>query len=126
MGVHVDDLRDHSRGIRFNWWTWRPIVRLTGSLELFDERRLQNTEDGFGEFTPGEARQIAAGLEERVLPHLRPDERVRLDGTATDEPDDGTFHRTDATMHLNYSVRHGDLVRFIEFCKTADGVYVSQ
>ncbi len=125
MSVHVEDLRDRSRGEQFNWWTWRPIVELFGSLQI-DERRLENVSDGFGEFTAGEARQIAAGLEERVLQRLRPDERVRLDGTATSEPDDGTFHRTDATMHLNYSVHYEDLVRFVEFCKTADGLYVSQ
>jgi hypothetical protein len=99
-----------------------PIVRLIGSLEQFDQRRPQIVGDGFGDFTADEARWIAAGLEEHVLPRLRPDERVRLDGTATDEPDDGTFHRTDDTTHLNYSVRYEDLVRLIEFCKTADGL----
>lgn len=126
MSVHVEDLRDRSRGEQFNWWTWRPIVELIGTLGLFDKRRLEIASDGFGEFTADEARQIAAGLEERVLTRLHPDERVRLDGTATSEPDDGTFHRTDDTMHLNYSVHHEDLVRFIEFCKRADGLYVSQ
>ncbi|HEU4558822.1 MAG TPA: hypothetical protein VFS20_13270 [Longimicrobium sp.] len=126
MSVHVEDLRDRSRGEQFSWWTWRPIVELIGSLGLFDQRRLANASDGFGEFTADEARQIAAGLEERVLPRLHPDARVRLDGTATDEPDDGTFHRTADTMHLNYSVPYEDLVRFTELCKTADGLYVSQ
>lgn len=126
MGVHVDDLQDRSRGIRFSWWAWRPIVELIGSLELFDERRLENASNGFGKFTADEARQIAAGLEERVLPRLHPDQRVRMDGTATSEPDDGTLYRTEDTMHLNYSVPYEYLVRFVEFCKAADGLYVSQ
>jgi hypothetical protein len=124
LGVDIGDLRDRSRTLHASWWQWRPAVVLIRSLGLFDGERLDNLTNGFGEFTSAEARQLASALEERVLPGLQPGERVLLDGTVTSEPDVGTFHRTTAEQHRNYSTDYDWLVAFIVFCKDSDGLYV--
>lgn len=124
MGVDIDDLRNRSRSIHANWWQWRPTVELIRSLGLFDGQRLDHMSEGFGEFTEAEAQQIADALERRVLPELRPGERVVLGGAVTAEPDDGTFHRAPAEQHRNYSADYDWLVRFVTFCKDSGGLYV--
>ncbi len=124
MGVDVVDLHDRSRSIHASWWQWRPTAELIRSLGLFDGKRLDHLSDGFGEFTQDEAQQMADALERQVLPGLQPNQRILLDGTATAEPDDGTFYRVSEEQRRNYSADYDWLVRFVAFCKEAGGVYI--
>ncbi len=99
-------------------------MELVRSLGLFDDQRLDQLSNGYGEFTESEARQIAAALEQKVLPGLQADQRVLLDGTVVAQPDDGTFYRAPDEQHWNYSADYDWLVRFVAFCKASSGLHV--
>lgn len=124
MGVDVCNLPDRDRSIHASWWQWRPTVELLRSLGLFDNERLDALSDGYGEFDEEETNCIAAALEQHILPRFKPGERVLLDGSATEVPDDGTFHREPEHQHLNYSADYDWLVDFLEFCKKSKGLYI--
>jgi hypothetical protein len=124
VGVDIDDLRDRSRSIHANWWQWRPTVELIRSFGLFDGERLDHLSNGFGEFTSSEAHRLAEAIEDRVLPELMTGQRVLLDGSVTEDPDNVTFHRPSEEQHRNYSADYDWLVRFVAFCKRSGGLYV--
>jgi hypothetical protein len=124
MGVDIDDLRDRNRSIHSSWWSWRTTVELVRTLRIFDNQRLDMLSDGFGEFTEAEAKQLAQGLEREILPGLKQNQRVLLNGTVTESPDEGTFYREPNEQHENYSVQYEWLVKFVEFSKASGGLYV--
>lgn len=124
MGVDIDDLRDRSRSIHTNWWQWRPTVELIRSLGLFDDERLDVVVEGIGEFNQEETHRIAELLELNVLPRVQANEQVLIDGSVTDVPDDGTFHREQEQQHRNYRANRDWLVEFIAFCKSSNGIYI--
>lgn len=125
MGVDIADVRDRSRSLHANWWRWRPTVEVIRSLGLFDEDRLDHLSNGIGKFTEAEAQQIANALEQQVLPGVHQGQRVLLDGTVSNQPDNGIFYRTSEEQHRNYSADRDWLVQFIAFCKASGGLYVS-
>src|SRR5688572_10611040 len=87
-----------------NFWHWRAIVEAIRSLRVLPEARVDALhEQWVGELTEDEARSVAPAIRERLLPTLRDDERLLLDGRTTTEPDDGTFYRDPAEQHRNYS-----------------------
>jgi hypothetical protein len=49
---------------------------------------------------------------------------VRLDGSVTDVPDDGTFHREPAEQFENYSASEAWLRTFAAFCRECGGFRV--
>jgi hypothetical protein len=125
MGVTLCDLGRDDRSEDCNWWNWRPTIELLRLSGLFDEERLELMGCNAGvEVSEAEARAVAQFLEERILPAVRPDQRLLLDGSVTDEPDDGTFHREAGRQHENYSA-HGEwLRRFADFCRECGGFSV--
>jgi hypothetical protein len=124
MGVVVADLTDAERAEKVSWWNWRPTLVLIEASRLVDAERLALMGyNGSGvEITRSEARAIAEFLEERVLAHLAPGDRVRSDLSITDVPDDGTFYREDIAR--NYSASYDWLQRFVRFCLACDGFTV--
>jgi hypothetical protein len=62
---------------------------------------------------------LADFLESRVLVRLGDGERLLMDGTVTDVPDDGTLYRDD--LAKNYSVRRQMLVLIIDLLRAAKG-----
>jgi hypothetical protein len=125
MGVDLEDLKREDRSEYCNWWSWRPTIELLRVSGLFDAERLElmGTNSGV-EITESEARAIAQLFEERVLPTLRPGERMLLDGTVTDVPDDGTFYREPSEQWKNYSASEEWLRRFVTFCRECQGFRV--
>ncbi len=109
-----------------NFWHWRAIVEAIRSLGVLAEDRVDALHEQFaGELTEDEARDVAAAIRERLLPTLRDDERLLLDGRRTTEPDDGTFYRDPAEQHKNYSTDRRVLEEFAKCCETCSGFRVS-
>jgi hypothetical protein len=125
MGVDISDLQDRRVSIHASWWQWRPAVELIRVLALFDTRRLEHLSDGFGEFSAAEAHQLADRLEQGILSSLTAGQRVLLNGTVTDHPDDGIFHREPENQHQNCSLDYDWLNRFVAFCRASRGLYIS-
>ena len=124
MGVRVIDLGCEDRSEKCDWWNWRPTVELLRASGVLDDVQAVLLESGVGEVSEDQARAIVRFLEGRVLPAVGPDERVLLDGTVTDVPDDGTLHRGPAERSWNYSADGGWLRRFAAFCRVCRGFFV--
>ncbi len=124
MGFSVTDKLDEANSLDVNAWNWRPTLALLERFAVLPEDELERMgfNGGGGEATVDQARVIAGKLEE-LLEGLRKDERVRLDLSVTDEPDDGTFYRDDLTK--NYSATREWLEQFAGFCRTCNGFYVT-
>ena len=71
------------------------------------------------ELTAGEAAALAAFLETGLLPRFGESRRLTASGEVRNDPDDGTFHRTD--LAANYSLDVDVLRGLIDFLKAADG-----
>jgi hypothetical protein len=126
MGVWVCDSADKDRDLKVNWWAWRPTVELIRASGLLHDADCDHLSDGIGELDRPTCLAVAAFLEAELAKRaLAKGERILLDGTVTDVPDDGTFHREPSEQHKNYSVGAEWLSTFIEFLKTSDGIYVS-
>ena len=109
-----------------NFWHWRAIVEAVRSLSVLSESRVDALHEQFvGELTEDEAKAIGTAIRERILPTLRDDERLLLDGRRTTEPDDGTFYRNPAERHKNYSTNRRVLEEFARCCETCGGFRVS-
>src|SRR5262245_37216498 len=125
MGVILADLKREDRSENCNWWNWRPTIELLRQSGLFDAERLELMgSNACAEVSESEARAVAQFLEQQVLPALRPGERVMLDGSVTDVPDDGTFYREPAEQFKNYSASEEWLRRFAAFCRECNGFSV--
>jgi len=126
MGVTLFDQKTDAIVFDINFWHWRAIVEAVRSLGVLPEARVDALHEPFiGELTEDEARTVAAAIRERLLPALREDERLLLDGQRTSDPDDGTFHRDPAEQHRNYSTNRKVLEEFARCCEACGGVRVS-
>jgi len=72
--------------------------------------------------TAEEAEAVAAFLTGH-LASLQPHQRVLLDGSVTDEPDDHRFHSDD--LGRNYSATRSWLVQLRDFCLVSGGFDVT-
>lgn len=62
---------------------------------------------------------LAQWLQSFILPNLASEDRIKLDGSITKNPDGGTFHRAD--LAENYSVDREWLIEFISFLQRCGG-----
>ena len=123
MGFIITDNKDESKEISTNAWNWGPTVELLKKMDILDEERLELIRFNCGtEVTTEEAHKIGTFIREKILSRLEQNERVMLDMTVTDEPDDGTFHRDD--LGKNYSASYDWLKKFSDFCMESSGFTV--
>ena len=124
MGVRLTDLQQQGRSEKCNWWNWRPTMVLLQASGVLDDVQLVTLDLGVGEVSGEQARLIARFLDEQVLPAVQPGERIKLDGTITAVPDDGTFYREPSEQSENYSASEEWLRRFAAFCRVCGGFRV--
>ena len=126
MGMTLFDQNTSAIVFDVNFWHWRAIVEAIRSLRVLPEAKVDALHEQFaGELTEDEARTIAAAIRERLLPTLRDDERLLLDGQRTTELDDGTLYREPVEQHKNYSTNREVLENFARSCETCNGFRVS-
>jgi hypothetical protein len=121
MGITLSDRGRRLPPFFVNFWHWRTIVEAVRRLEVLpvgvvDRLHEQFTGSGLAET---EARQVAAGITQALLTSLRAGDRLLLDGTVTQEVDDGTFHRVDEDE--NYGTNREVLAKFAAFCEACAG-----
>lgn len=119
MSLYIEDCSDRQRRLNINWWNWRATVELLRGTTVQPEHGWDLVSDGIGQFTGEETAVLARFLETEVLPKMTPGSRVKLDGTITTEPDDGTFHRVN--LSENYSAHYSWLTQFVAFLRTCKG-----
>ena len=123
MGITLFDRTNNGNNWNVNFWNWRPIVEIIRSLELLPEERVDALHEqlaGNG-LSESEARSVATAIRERVLPVLRSEERILLDGSTTTEPDDHVFHRPGTEERKNYGTTLDVLQLFVEYCEHSHG-----
>lgn len=109
-----------------NFWHWRAIVEAVRRLGVLPESRIDALHEQFlGDLREDEAKAVATAIRERLLPTLRDDECLLLDGRRTTEPDNGTFYRNPAEQHKNYSTNRRILEEFARCCESCGGFRVS-
>jgi hypothetical protein len=109
-----------SGDLKVSAWTWGPIHELVASAGILPADLWEMTRyNCSAELDQQQVATLADFLQARILVSLGDGERLLADGTVTDEPDDGTFHRDD--LAKNYSVRREMLLRIIDFLRAAKG-----
>lgn len=109
-----------------NWWNWRTTVEIIRSSEIIDNERCNILSDGFGELTISECRQISQFIKQNIIPKLSSEDRIKLNLTVTDEPDDGRIYG-EGEWEENYSTSLIWLEKFIKILDETETVlFVSQ
>ena len=126
VGMTLFDQKTDAIVFDVNFWHWRTIVEAIRALEVLPEERVDALHLQFvGELTVEEARSVATAIHDRLLPTLREDERLLLDGRRTTEPDDGVMHYDRAEQHKNYSTDRRVLEQFAKCCESCGGFRLS-
>jgi hypothetical protein len=109
-----------SGDLKVSAWTWGPIHHLVAAAGILPAGLWDMTRyNCSAELDQQQVATLADFLDSRILRRLSDGERLLADGTVTDVPDDGTFHRDD--LAKNYSVHREMLVRIIDFLRAAKG-----
>lgn len=120
MGVLLQAARDGVGHLKLNVWHYRTIAAEVAQLEVLDaeaQGRLELINCG-EHMSAVEAQKIADALQ-RTLARVSDTDRLLLDGSVTDTPDDGTLHKED--WDRNYSTNVDMLQRFRVFCDASGG-----
>ena len=126
MGVILGDLTREDRDVSCNWWNWRPTLALLAQSGIIDAERLERMgfNGGGAEVTAEEARRIADYISTSVLPNLREQDEVKLDGRVSDEPSwSGPISQVPSSEML-YGATPRWLETFVAFCRECGGFAV--
>lgn len=125
MGIILTDRDDDANNFFVNFWHWRTIVESIRALEVLDDETLEGLHLPYcNRYVDGDqARKIASAVEKKLIPQLADDQRLLLDGTVTDVPDDGTFHT--GKIESNYSTNAKVLKRFAAYCRSTNGFWIN-
>lgn len=125
MGLSIHDLQSNELLFAVNHWHWRAIVEAIRSLAVIPDSRVDALHEAcIGELTQEEAHVVAESIKTVLLPLLKPDDRLLLNGERTTESDDGTFHRTPDDQWKNYATNFEVLTKFAQFCEASHGISV--
>src|ERR1043165_9477793 len=99
-----------SEGFEFtaNVWTWKAAMEIIRGLDILDEgamRQMSYNATGV-KVNADTAHEIGSRIRDEVLPKVGEGNRIFADGTVTDAPDDGTFHKDSDDQWKNYSASH--------------------
>jgi hypothetical protein len=120
MAIDITDSCE--RSLRVNAWNWGVLHHLVASANLLPSEVWEPARHGCGAGLDGpQVELLAEFLEAKVLPRLRPKERMFLDGTVTDVPDDGTFYREPNELWRNYSLQREVVESIVAFLRAANG-----
>lgn len=127
MTVLLVDRKTNEVVFDINFWHYRAIVEAIRSLRVLPDEKVDSLHEQFqgNGLTEAEARLVAAAIRARLLPTLKEDERLLLDGSRTTEPDDRTFYTEPDNWHKNYSTNRRVLEEFARCCETCNGFEVA-
>jgi hypothetical protein len=109
-----------------NVWNWKAALELIRGFDVLSEGKLRQMGYNATGVTleDDEAHVIGSRIRDEILPKLEPNQRIFGDGTITDEPDDMTLFKDGDEQWKNYSVDHGWLKDFSDFCLRSKGFRV--
>lgn len=119
MSITLEDAQ--GQRVDVNAWNWGVLhyaVACAKPPVFEDEEFLEVLRFGGVTLAQEQADDFWEYLSEVVLPLLKPGQRMLLDFSVTDEPDDGTFHRDD--LEKNYSLRYEVLLSVVQFLQDAE------
>ena len=126
MSFTLLDLGAENFEFTANVWNWKAMLEIIKNLDIISESQVRQL--GYNamgtKMDLAEAHLIGEKVRDEILPKVGPGKRMYADGTVTDEPDDGTFFKDDDEQWKNYSVDHGWLKDFSEFCLRSKGFQV--
>ena len=125
MSLILVDLARESHDLQCNGWNWRPTVELIRRSGLIDSDRLERmTCSGIGgQVTAEEARAIALFLGTEILPRLKDDEMIHMDGGVSKQPQSPRPIVGTDPYEL-YAARKSWVESFVTFCKESGGFKV--
>jgi hypothetical protein len=126
VGVSLFDRKTNEIIFDVNFWHYHAVVEAVRSLAVLPEETVDALHESWQNngLTVEQARLVAAAIRTQLLPTLKEDERLLLDGSRTTEPDDGTLHRDPGDQAQNYSTNRRVLERFAECCESCNGFTV--
>lgn len=127
MSFTITDTGSPNNEVRTSVWNWKPTLEIIRDIGAVDEPRLKQMQyNATGtSVSQDEAQMIGAGVRGKYLSKLAPNQRIRLDLSITDEPDDGTFYSgDDKEAWKNYGATYAWLEEFAAFCLNCKGFQV--
>jgi len=127
MSFTITDTGSPNNEVRTNVWNWKPTLEIIRAIGAVDEPRLKQMQyNATGtSVSQDEAEEIGAAVRARYLSKLAPHQRIRLDLSVTDEPDDGTLYSgDDKEAWKNYGATYAWLEEFAAFCSSCKGFQV--
>lgn len=121
MSVILTDAKGNSVGVNaWNWGVLHHAVACAKPPVLDDADLLEQLRFGSVHLSKEQADSLFVYLVQVVLPRLNPGQRMLVDFSVTDEPDDGTFYRGEADAARNYSLHYEVLITVLHFLKDAE------
>lgn len=126
MSFTLIDQGSESFEFTANVWTWKAAMEIIRGLDILDEGALrQMSYNATGvKVDMNTAHEIGSRIRDEILPKVGEGKRIFADGTVTDAPDDGMFHKDTDEQWMNYSAAHDWLKDFSDFCLRSKGFQV--
>lgn len=125
MSFILVDLADEQHDLQINGWNWRPVLAFLRNANLIDDEQFERmgANGCGGRLTAQQAHKAAEFLRWDILPQLKDDERMHVDGQVSAMPDKPQpIHSTSA--YELYAARKSCIEAFVSFCKTSKGFEV--
>ena len=124
MSIDLFDKQTEEICFSINSWQWKAIVEEIRRQRIISEEIIDGLHQSYCEngLTIEQCRLVASVLREKVIAKLSGTERILLDGTRTNVPDDYIFHRVE--VEKNYSTSKLALTKFVECLETCNGFEV--
>lgn len=126
MSFTLMDLGSENFELSSNVWSWKPTLEIIKSLNILSDGKLRQMEYAATgvKIEIEDAHEIGTKIQTTILPRLEPNERMLMDLSVTDAPDDGTIYRDEDEKWKNYSASYDWLKEFSEFCLKSKGFQV--
>ncbi|HLA95282.1 MAG TPA: hypothetical protein VK612_06145 [Pyrinomonadaceae bacterium] len=126
MSFTLHDMSSENFEFSANVWNWKAALEVIKGLDIISEGKVrQMAYNAMGvKVEIDDAHFIGEKIRDVILPKLEPNKRIFLDGSITDQPDDGTIYRDEDEQWKNYSVSHDWLKEFSDFCLKSKGFQI--
>lgn len=126
MSFTLLDLGSENYEFNANIWHWKAALEIIKSFDLLSSGQIRQMEyNATGvRIELEDAHLVGEKIQTQYLPKLAPNQRVLMDLSITDAPDDGTLYKNEDEQWKNYSVNGEWLKDFSDFCLKSKGFQV--
>jgi hypothetical protein len=102
--------------LRVSSWDWGALHSFVEQAQIFPEQVWEKMRvESNNTLEAPDVLKLAEFLERVLLKRLKPGQRLLLDGTVTDVPDDGTFYREESELWKDYGLKYESLLEIVTF-----------